>query len=114
MKSLQELILIECNDTGHRTDLYQCVPNQSNRSDASLHSLEFTVCTCYVCTWDKSVCHLPSCRGERSRGVVKKMLLGVAVGTPLMVGVKYAVSEPRERRKMRILAEGVGRFCRSV
>ena len=45
---------------------------------------------------------------------MKKMLLGVAVGTPVLVGVKYAVSEPRERRKMKILSEGVGRFCRSV
>lgn len=57
---------------------------------------------------------LPSCRVEKSRGVVKKMLLGVAVGTPLALGVKYAVSEPRERRKMEILAEGVRRFRRSV
>ncbi|XP_063041815.1 uncharacterized aarF domain-containing protein kinase 5 [Engraulis encrasicolus] len=54
-------------------------------------------------------------RAERSgRGLVKKMLLGVAVGTPVVVGVKYAVSEPRERRKMKILAEGVARFCRSL
>ncbi|KAL2080283.1 hypothetical protein ACEWY4_024076 [Coilia grayii] len=42
------------------------------------------------------------------------MLLGVAVGTSVVVGVKYAVSEPRERRKMKILSEGVGRFCRSL
>ncbi|XP_041932237.1 uncharacterized aarF domain-containing protein kinase 5 isoform X1 [Alosa sapidissima] len=53
-------------------------------------------------------------RVEKSRGVVTKMLLGVAVGTPVVVGVKYGISEPRERRKMKILAEGAGRFCRSL
>ncbi|KAJ8403063.1 hypothetical protein AAFF_G00359790 [Aldrovandia affinis] len=53
-------------------------------------------------------------RGRKSRGVLKTMLLGVSVGVPLVLGVKYAISEPRERRKMKILAEGTGRFCRSL
>lgn len=43
-----------------------------------------------------------------------KMFLGVAVGVPVVVGVQYALAEPRERRKMKILVKGVGRFCRSI
>ncbi|XP_030645209.1 putative aarF domain-containing protein kinase 5 isoform X1 [Chanos chanos] len=53
-------------------------------------------------------------RGGRSPGLVKKVLVGVSVGVPVVMGVRYAVSEPRERRKMEILVEGVGRFCRSL
>ncbi|KAJ8273299.1 hypothetical protein GJAV_G00099980 [Gymnothorax javanicus] len=51
---------------------------------------------------------------QKSKGVLKTMLLGVSMGVPLVVGVRYAISEPRERRKMKILAEGIGRFCRSL
>ena len=54
------------------------------------------------------------CSVGKSRGVLKTVLLGVTVGVPLVVGVRYAISEPRERRKMKILAEGIGRFCRYV
>ncbi|KAJ8267556.1 hypothetical protein COCON_G00127280 [Conger conger] len=53
-------------------------------------------------------------RGGKSRGVLKTMLLGVSVGVPLVVGVRYAISEPRDRRKIKILAEGISRFCRSL
>ncbi|XP_024251385.1 uncharacterized aarF domain-containing protein kinase 5 isoform X2 [Oncorhynchus tshawytscha] len=42
------------------------------------------------------------------------MFLGVAVSVPTVVGVQYAFAEPRERRKMKILVKGVGRFCRSI
>lgn len=101
-------------DAGHRTDLYHLYQlRQINQTHH--HTVWNTQYAPVKSTLGiTSVCHLSTCRVEKSRGVVKKMLLGVAVGTPLMVGVKYAVSEPRERRKMRILAEGVGRFCRSV
>ncbi|XP_057210636.1 uncharacterized aarF domain-containing protein kinase 5 isoform X1 [Triplophysa rosa] len=44
----------------------------------------------------------------------RKLLFGISVGGSIVLGVGYGVSEPRERRKMRILAEGVGRFCRSL
>uniref|UniRef100_A0A8C1HTP5 AarF domain containing kinase 5 n=1 Tax=Cyprinus carpio carpio TaxID=630221 RepID=A0A8C1HTP5_CYPCA len=53
-------------------------------------------------------------RVVKSHRLFRKLLLGVSVGVPLVVGVQYGVSEPRERRKMKILAEGVGRFCRSL
>uniref|UniRef100_A0A674ATF7 AarF domain containing kinase 5 n=1 Tax=Salmo trutta TaxID=8032 RepID=A0A674ATF7_SALTR len=49
-----------------------------------------------------------------SRGLFRKMFLGVAVSVPAVVGVQYAFAEPRERRKMKILVKGVGRFCRSI
>lgn len=55
---------------------------------------------------------LCSSRVVKSHRLFRKLLLGVSVGVPLVVGVQYGVSEPRERRKMKILAEGVGRFCR--
>ncbi|XP_051728443.1 uncharacterized aarF domain-containing protein kinase 5 isoform X2 [Ctenopharyngodon idella] len=53
-------------------------------------------------------------RVVKSHSLFRKLLIGVSVGVPLVVGVRYVVSEPRERRKMKILAEGVGRFCRSL
>uniref|UniRef100_H3D944 AarF domain containing kinase 5 n=1 Tax=Tetraodon nigroviridis TaxID=99883 RepID=H3D944_TETNG len=43
-----------------------------------------------------------------------KTLAGVSVGVPVAVGLQYTVSTPRERRKMRVVAEGFGRLCRSL
>lgn len=43
-----------------------------------------------------------------------KTLAGVSVGVPVAAGLQYAVSTPRERRKMRIVVEGFGRLCRFV
>lgn len=36
------------------------------------------------------------------------------MGAPVVLSLRYAVSEPRERRKTRIVIEGFGRFCRFV
>ncbi|XP_051519159.1 uncharacterized aarF domain-containing protein kinase 5 isoform X3 [Myxocyprinus asiaticus] len=55
-----------------------------------------------------------STRVVNSHRFFRKLLTGLSVGVPLVVGVRYVVSEPRERRKIMILAEGVGRFCRSL
>eukprot|EP00064_Thunnus_orientalis_P001388 superscaffoldBa00000094_g1391 len=55
-----------------------------------------------------------SIREGKRRGLLWKTLVGVTVGVPVALGVQYAVSEPRERRKMRIVIEGFGRFCRSL
>lgn len=55
-----------------------------------------------------------SIREGKHRGLLWKTLVGVTVGVPVALGVQYAVSEPRERRKMRIVIEGFGRFCRSL
>ncbi|XP_071355870.1 uncharacterized aarF domain-containing protein kinase 5 isoform X2 [Trachinotus anak] len=53
-------------------------------------------------------------REGRRRGLLWKTFVGICVGVPVAVGVQYAVSEPRERRKMRIVIEGFSRFCRSL
>ncbi|KAI5091093.1 hypothetical protein C0J45_18299, partial [Silurus meridionalis] len=53
-------------------------------------------------------------RSGRSLRPLRKLLIGVSVGVPAVVGVHYARSDPRDRRKMRILLEGTGRFCRSL
>ncbi|XP_026156012.1 putative aarF domain-containing protein kinase 5 isoform X1 [Mastacembelus armatus] len=55
-----------------------------------------------------------SLREGKRRGLLWKTLVGISVGVPVVVGVQYAVSEPSERRKMRIVVEGFGRFCRSL
>ncbi|KAM9386016.1 putative aarF domain-containing protein kinase 5 [Pholidichthys leucotaenia] len=57
---------------------------------------------------------LSSIREGKRRGLIWKTLTGLFVGVPVAVGVQYAVSDPRERRKMRIVTEGFGRFCRSL
>lgn len=56
----------------------------------------------------------PASREDKRRGLLWKTLVGLSVGVPVAVGVKYAVSEPRKRRKMRIVIEGFGRLCRLV
>ncbi|XP_077404575.1 putative aarF domain-containing protein kinase 5 isoform X1 [Vanacampus margaritifer] len=53
-------------------------------------------------------------REGKHRGLVWKTLASVAVGAPLVAGARYALSDQRERRKMRIVTEGFGRFCRSL
>ncbi|XP_026801846.3 uncharacterized aarF domain-containing protein kinase 5 [Pangasianodon hypophthalmus] len=53
-------------------------------------------------------------RSGRSLRPLRKLLIGVSVGVPAAVGVRYALSDPKDRRKMRILVEGAGRFCRSL
>ncbi|XP_061615824.1 uncharacterized aarF domain-containing protein kinase 5 isoform X1 [Phyllopteryx taeniolatus] len=53
-------------------------------------------------------------REGRHRGLLWKTLATIAVGLPVSAGVRYAVSDQRERRKMRIVTEGFGRFCRSL
>uniref|UniRef100_A0A3Q3XLQ1 ABC1 atypical kinase-like domain-containing protein n=1 Tax=Mola mola TaxID=94237 RepID=A0A3Q3XLQ1_MOLML len=45
----------------------------------------------------------------KGRGLLWKTLVGISVSMPVAVGIQYAVSAPRERRKMRILIEGFGR-----
>ncbi|XP_015240921.1 PREDICTED: uncharacterized aarF domain-containing protein kinase 5 [Cyprinodon variegatus] len=55
-----------------------------------------------------------SVRAGRQRGLLWKTLLGLSVGLPAAAAAKYAASEPRQRRKMRIVVEGFGRFCRSL
>ncbi|KAL8181481.1 UNVERIFIED_CONTAM: putative aarF domain-containing protein kinase 5 [Gekko kuhli] len=48
------------------------------------------------------------------RGLLKRTFLGVLLGVPLVGGVRYALAEKQERRKMRLLVDGLGRFVRSV
>nr|XP_046273593.1 uncharacterized aarF domain-containing protein kinase 5 isoform X1 [Scatophagus argus] len=55
-----------------------------------------------------------SLREGKRRGLFWKTLAGISVGVPVVVGVQYAVSAPRERRRMRIVIEGFGRLCRSL
>ncbi|KAK2836146.1 hypothetical protein Q7C36_014015 [Tachysurus vachellii] len=55
-----------------------------------------------------------STQSGRSLRPVRKLLIGVSVGVPAVVSVRYALSDPKERRKMRILMEGTRRFCRSL
>uniref|UniRef100_A0A1A7WT67 AarF domain containing kinase 5 n=1 Tax=Iconisemion striatum TaxID=60296 RepID=A0A1A7WT67_9TELE len=55
-----------------------------------------------------------SLRERKRRGLLWKTLLGLSVGVPVAVGVQYAVSNHRQRRKMRIVIEGFGRFFRSL
>ncbi|XP_069031897.1 uncharacterized aarF domain-containing protein kinase 5 isoform X1 [Embiotoca jacksoni] len=55
-----------------------------------------------------------SLREGKRRGLLWKTFVGLSVGVPAAVGVRYAVSDPRDKRKMRIVIEGFGRFCRSL
>uniref|UniRef100_A0A5F8H547 AarF domain containing kinase 5 n=1 Tax=Monodelphis domestica TaxID=13616 RepID=A0A5F8H547_MONDO len=51
---------------------------------------------------------------KASRPLWKKAVSVMVVGVPLLFGLRYVIAEKRERRKMRLLAEGIGRFGRSL
>ncbi|KAH0617369.1 hypothetical protein JD844_015454 [Phrynosoma platyrhinos] len=53
-------------------------------------------------------------RSHEQRGLVKKVFLGAAVGLPLAAGIRYVMADKQERRKMRLLVDGIGRFVRSL
>ncbi|XP_017276430.1 uncharacterized aarF domain-containing protein kinase 5 isoform X2 [Kryptolebias marmoratus] len=55
-----------------------------------------------------------SIRESKRRGLVWKTIVGISVIVPVAAGVQYAVSDHRQRRKMRIVIEGFGRFFRSL
>ncbi|XP_051871465.1 uncharacterized aarF domain-containing protein kinase 5 isoform X2 [Pristis pectinata] len=48
------------------------------------------------------------------RGLYNKVLLGLVLSAPLAAGAVWCVSDTRDRRRMRILVEGIGRFYRSI
>uniref|UniRef100_A0A8C0H5H4 AarF domain containing kinase 5 n=1 Tax=Chelonoidis abingdonii TaxID=106734 RepID=A0A8C0H5H4_CHEAB len=48
------------------------------------------------------------------RGLLRKVLLAAGLGLPLAAGTRYGFADAQERRKMRLLVEGVGRFGRWV
>ncbi|XP_078282020.1 putative aarF domain-containing protein kinase 5 [Rhinoraja longicauda] len=48
------------------------------------------------------------------RGLYKKVLLGLVLTPPLAVGIVWSLSDTRDRRRMKILVDGVGRFYRSI
>ncbi|XP_059206100.1 uncharacterized aarF domain-containing protein kinase 5 isoform X1 [Centropristis striata] len=55
-----------------------------------------------------------SLREGKRGGLIWKTVVGIFVAVPVAVGVKYAVAEPRDRRRMKIVIEGFGRFFRSL
>uniref|UniRef100_A0A9L0TIP2 AarF domain containing kinase 5 n=1 Tax=Equus caballus TaxID=9796 RepID=A0A9L0TIP2_HORSE len=48
----------------------------------------------------------------RPQPLWKKALSATAVGVPLLLGVRYFMAEPQEKRRMRLVVDGVGRFSR--
>ncbi|XP_075772954.1 putative aarF domain-containing protein kinase 5, partial [Pelodiscus sinensis] len=55
----------------------------------------------------------PMQRWSRRRGLLRG-LLAVGLGLPLAAGMRYGLADAQERRKMRLLVEGIGRFGRSL
>ncbi|XP_027621769.1 uncharacterized aarF domain-containing protein kinase 5 isoform X2 [Tupaia chinensis] len=49
-----------------------------------------------------------------SRPLWKKALAVTVLGGPLFLGLRYFMAEARDRRKTRLLVEGIGRFGRSL
>ncbi|CAM4494751.1 putative aarF domain-containing protein kinase 5 isoform X1 [Caretta caretta] len=72
------------------------------------------------CPWQPPALHCrhrptpPMQRGGRRRGLLWKALLAAGLGLPLAAGTRYGLADAQERRKMRLLVEGVGRFSRSL
>lgn len=56
--------------------------------------------------------HLCPSRSLRSQPLWKKVLSATALGLPLLLGVRYFTAEPQEKRRMRLMVDGVGRFGR--
>ncbi|TFJ97947.1 aarF domain-containing protein kinase 5 [Platysternon megacephalum] len=72
------------------------------------------------CPWQPPALHCrqrtspPMQRWGRRRGLLRKVLLAVGLGLPLAAGTRYGLADAQERRKMRLLVEGVKRFRRSL
>ncbi|XP_059972266.1 uncharacterized aarF domain-containing protein kinase 5 isoform X3 [Mesoplodon densirostris] len=47
---------------------------------------------------------------SRPRPLWKKALSAAVLGAPLLLGARYFMAEPQERRRMRLVADGIGRF----
>ncbi|XP_049488701.1 uncharacterized aarF domain-containing protein kinase 5 isoform X3 [Panthera uncia] len=57
---------------------------------------------------------LPARWSLRPRPLWRKALSATVVGVPLLLGIRYFTAEPQEKRRMRLLVDGVGRFSRSL
>uniref|UniRef100_A0A8I5THZ9 AarF domain containing kinase 5 n=1 Tax=Pongo abelii TaxID=9601 RepID=A0A8I5THZ9_PONAB len=44
----------------------------------------------------------------------RKVLSSAVVGVPLLLGARYVMAEAREKRRMRLMVDGMGRFGRSL
>ncbi|XP_050795322.1 uncharacterized aarF domain-containing protein kinase 5 isoform X5 [Gopherus flavomarginatus] len=72
------------------------------------------------CPWQLPALHCrhraspPMQRWGWRRGLLRKVLLAAGLGLPLAAGTRYSFADAQERRKMRLLVEGVGRFGRSL
>uniref|UniRef100_A0AC11EUR7 AarF domain containing kinase 5 n=1 Tax=Ovis aries TaxID=9940 RepID=A0AC11EUR7_SHEEP len=56
----------------------------------------------------------PLARPPRPQPLWRKALLAAALGAPLLLGVRYLTAGAQERRRMRLVVDGVGRFSRSL
>lgn len=55
---------------------------------------------------------LSSSRPSRPQPLWKKALSATVLGVPLLLGARYLMAEPQERRRMRLVVDGIGRFSR--
>ncbi|XP_045876735.1 uncharacterized aarF domain-containing protein kinase 5 isoform X3 [Meles meles] len=53
-------------------------------------------------------------RSRRPQPLWRKVLSATALGVPLLLGARYLTAEPQEKRRMRLVVDGVGRFGRSL
>ncbi|XP_032465441.1 uncharacterized aarF domain-containing protein kinase 5 isoform X11 [Phocoena sinus] len=51
---------------------------------------------------------------SRPQPLWKKALSATVLGVPLLLGARYLMAEPQERRRMRLVVDGIGRFSRSL
>ncbi|XP_017914228.1 PREDICTED: uncharacterized aarF domain-containing protein kinase 5 isoform X2 [Capra hircus] len=56
----------------------------------------------------------PLARPPRPQPLWRRALLAAALGAPLLLGVRYLTAGAQERRRMRLVVDGVGRFSRSL
>uniref|UniRef100_A0A452V1G3 ADCK5 n=1 Tax=Ursus maritimus TaxID=29073 RepID=A0A452V1G3_URSMA len=53
-------------------------------------------------------------RSFRPQPLWRKVLSAAVLGVPLLLGARYFTAEPQEKRRMRLVVDGVGRFGRSL
>ncbi|XP_045311505.1 uncharacterized aarF domain-containing protein kinase 5 isoform X3 [Leopardus geoffroyi] len=53
---------------------------------------------------------LPARWSLRPRPLWRKALSATVMGVPLLLGIRYFTAEPQEKRRMRLVVDGVGRF----
>ncbi|KAM6148282.1 putative aarF domain-containing protein kinase 5 [Rhynchocyon petersi] len=91
------------------------VPAPVGAPDLLLHLLQSCLCRFHLALLlGRRSFRAPPPSSVRPRPLWKNIVAATVVGVPLLLGVRYFTAEAREKRRLRLVVDGVGRFSRSL